>query len=306
MRKGYSRTAEAVALARALHQMVPASQRILEDPYAAAFLQHPYLKLAAASRIGSWMTSRALDFWAIGGQEFIAIRARFADDLAKKMAREGMTQLVLLGAGFDSMALRIRDSLSGITVFEVDHPETQAVKRTVMNKLGTPANVRFAAVDFEKDDFAEKLREAGFSSGAAAQPGTTADSQSPANATGLSLIVWMGVSYYLTSQAMSRALGQIATLGGPGLILTFDYFLQDLIDGTTRNRDALAAARRVAQIGEPWIFGFKPEKLPDYLAAFGFTLSNDFGSDELRREYCPRSLKPIDYARIAVCKKARW
>ena len=303
MRKGYSRTAEAVALARALHQIVPASQRILDDPYAAAFLQHPYLKLAAASRIGSWITSRALDFWAIGGQEFIAIRARFADDLAKKMALDGLTQLVLLGAGFDSMALRIKGSLSGVTVFEVDHPSTQAVKRRVMAKLGAPTNVHFVAVDFEKDDFAERLKQLGFASRSPDSSQLAENTTSQPGPIARSLVIWMGVSYYLTQQAMARALAQIAALGGAGLVLTFDYFLQDLIDGTTRNRDALAAARRVAQIGEPWISGFKPEELPDYLAEFGFTLVNDFGADELRRAYCPRSFKPLDYARIAVCKR---
>ena len=90
MRKGYSRTAEAVALARALQRTLPPSQRILDDPYAAAFLQNPYLRFVAVSRLSSWMLSGFLDFWATGGQEFVAIRGRLADDQAREMAGLGL------------------------------------------------------------------------------------------------------------------------------------------------------------------------------------------------------------------------
>jgi methyltransferase (TIGR00027 family) len=286
MRKGYSRTAEAVALARALQQTVPARERILDDPYAADFLQQPYLRFLAGSRLQSWLLSRFLDFWATGGQEFVAVRARLADDLATEMAALGLKQLVLLGAGFDAMALRIKDALRGVTVFEVDHPATQEVKRKVIGRLGTPDNLRFVAVDFEQDDFVEKLEQAGH------------DSRH------LSLVVWMGVSYYLTPQAMARALKQIGLLGGEGLRLTFDYILREVIDKTTHDREARFAARRVAQIGEPWLFGLRPEEVSEYLAAFEFNLVKDYEPEELRQKYCPRSFKPMDYLRIVVCERA--
>jgi methyltransferase (TIGR00027 family) len=285
VRKDYSRTAEAVALARALQQTLPASQRILDDPYASAFLQQPYLRLVANSRLRSWMLSRFLDFWATGGQEFVAIRARFADDLAKEMVRDGVQQLVLLGAGFDSMALRIKETLDGVTVFEVDHPATQVVKRKIMARLGTPNNLRFVAVDFEQDDVVEKLKAAGFD---------------PAER---SLIIWMGVSYYLTSKAMGQTLAQIGLLGGTGTRLTFDYFLQEVIDQTTPNLEARFAARRVAQLSEPWLFGLKPEDVADYLATFGFRLIEDYDAEALRRKYRLQGFKPLDYAHIVVCER---
>ncbi len=285
MREDYSRTAEAVALARALQQKLPASERILNDPYASAFLQQPYLRLVAGSWLRSRLLSRFLDFWATGGQEFVAIRARFADDLTKEMASAGLQQLVLLGAGFDSMALRIKETLAEVTVFEVDHPATQVVKRKVMARLGAPDNLRFVAVDFEKDDFVEKLKTAGF------------------DATRRSLIIWMGVSYYLTAQAMARALTQIASLGGGGTRLTFDYFLQEVIDQTTTNPEARFAARRVAQLSEPWLFGLKPEAVAGYLAAFGFQLIADYDAEALRRKYRVQRFKPLDYAHIVVCER---
>ena len=285
MRKGYSRTAEAVALARALQRTLPCGQRTLDDPYAAAFLQNPYLRFVAGSRLSSRMLSGFLDFWATGGQEFLAIRARLADDQAREMAGLGLKQLILLGAGFDSMALRLQSSLEGVTVFEVDHPATQAIKRKVIAKFGTPENIRFVAVDFERDDFVEKLMDAGFD---------------PVH---LSLVVWMGVSYYLTAEAMSRTLTQLRLSSSTGSRLIFDYILQGVIDGTSHNIRALMAARRVALVGEPWIFGLRPEYVGEYLGGFGFNLINDYEPDELRQKYCPQRFTPMDCARIVACER---
>lgn len=280
----YSRTAEGVALLRALEQLQPAGRRILNDVYAAAFLQHPLLRLIARSWLFSRLMLRFLNRWSPGAQEMLTLRARLADDLAAEMAA-GLEQIVILGAGFDTMALRIKDALRAVTVFEVDHPATQAVKREAFARFGIPANVRFAAVDFERDDFVAELRVAGF---APERP---------------SLIIWVGVTYYLTMQAITRAMNQIAALGGAGTRLVFDYILAEVIDGTSQNRDALSKARRMARLGEPWLFGLAPEQVCDYLASFGFKLIKDYGAADLRARYCSQRRMGLDYERIVVCER---
>ncbi len=285
MRQDYSRTAEVVALIRAIEQARLVADRIINDPYAAAFLQQWYFRRIAKSRLLSRLMSVLVDRWAPGGQEFLTIRPRLVDDLASEMAAEGLEQIVLLGAGFDTISLRLREALRRVTIFELDHPATQAVKREAMARLGTPANIRFVAVDFEQDDFSEKLRTAGF----------VVQRQS--------LIVWLGVTYYLTAQAMARAMSQIAALGGQGLRLVFDYMLEEVIDGTTHNRDALSKARRAAQLGEPWLFGLKPEEVSRYLAIFDFNLIKDYDPAELRARYCPNRRMPMSYVRIALCER---
>ncbi len=285
MRQDYSRTAEGMALLRALEQFQPASRRIICDPYAREFLIKPHFKLLARSRWLATLTLRAMNVWAQGAQEFLTARPQLADDIAAETAAEGLEQIVLLGAGFDTMSLRIKEALRNVTIFEVDHPATQAVKREVIGRIGAPENLRFVAVDFEQDDFVEKLREAGIVKERR------------------SLIVWMGVTYYLTTQAMARALSQIATLGGAGMRLIFDYMLEEVVDGTTQNRDALSKARIVARLGEPWLFGLKPAEVGDYLSAFDFRLLKDFDADELRARYCPERAAPMSYVRIAVCER---
>ncbi len=285
MRQDYSRTAEGMAMVRAIEQFQPAPRRIINDPYASEFLIKPYFKMLARSRLLANLTSRAVEFWAPGAQEFLAIRARLSDDIAAEMAADGLKQIVLLGAGFDTMSLRIEDALRDVTIFEVDHPATQAVKREVIGRIGAPENLRFVAVDFEQDDFVEKLRQAGFA------PGRH------------SLVVWMGVTYYLTAQAMTRALCQIHTLGSAGMWFAFDYMLKEVVDGETPNRNALSKARAAARLGEPWLFGLNPAMVGDYLAAFNFKLLKDYDAEELRARYCPERWAPMNYVRIVVCER---
>jgi methyltransferase (TIGR00027 family) len=285
MREDYSRTAEGMAMVRALEQTVPPAKRIIIDPFAKEFLLNRHYRRLAGSALLSRGALLLLKYWAPGGQEFLTARARLVDDLAVKLAVEGLDQIVILGAGFDTMALRIRDALRGTTVFEVDHPATQITKREVMDRIGAPENLRFAAVDFEKDDFVRKLREAGF------------------DPVRRSFVAWVGVSYYLTGKAVANTLEQIAGLGGAGTKLVWDYLLAEVINGTTTNRDALDKARRAAKLGEPWLFGLETSQLPYYVEQFGFHLLKDYNPEELREMYCPRRSTPMSYVRIAVCER---
>ena len=284
MRQDYSRTAEAMALIRALEQHQPLAERIIDDPFAATFLLNPFYRRVARSR---WLSRGLLYFlrhWAPGGQELLAIRSRVVDDLVA--AEPGLAQVVILGAGFETHAWRCRTALSQATVFEIDHPATQQTKRAQSQQLGLPDNLRFVAVDFEKDDFVERLLAAGF------------NPEMP------TYFVWVGVSYYLTAQAVADTLERLSSLSRAGTKLVWDYLLADVIDGTSTNREALGKARRVAQLGEPWLWGITPNELPAYLAGFGFRLVHDYEPAELHERYAAARQMPMGYVRLAVCEKA--
>ena len=270
---------------RAIEQHQPIEKRIIIDPYAINFLfKRPY-RFMAGSRLRSRLLLWYLDYWAPGGQEFLTIRARLVDDLAVELANDGIDQIMILGAGFDTLALRLRESLSGVTIFEIDHPSTQVVKRGIVQRLGLPGNVRFIAADLEKDNFIEKLCEAGF------DPGRPL------------LISWVGVSYYLTEAAVGRALRQISSISKPGTQLVWDYILEEVVNGTSQDPDALRKARNVTKLGEPWIFGLSPDQVAEYVASFGFRLIRDYEPTELRALYCMGRPAPVNYARIVVCER---
>src|SRR6202042_3149443 len=98
----------------------------------------------------------------------------------------GTTQVVILGAGFDTRAYRFKDLLQDKKIFEVDYRSTQEFKkRRVEAILGDPpSNLTFVEIDFQRDKLGAVLRNAGF------QPG------------GKSFFVWEGVSMYLTESAV--------------------------------------------------------------------------------------------------------
>src|SRR6266446_865970 len=136
---------------------------------------------------------------------FIAARSRIAEEALTEAVNAGATQLVVLGAGFDTLAYRT-PLAERLRIFEVDFPATQARKREMLAAAGiaVPETLTYVAMDFERQTLAEALDAAGF---AAAER---------------SFFSWLGVVPYLTEAAIFLTLGTIARLeGGAGVV--FDY-----------------------------------------------------------------------------------
>jgi len=154
MRAGYgSRTAEHNALFRALESERPESTRLFNDPFARTFLTWP---LALVPQLALVPGLRELVPWLIdkrwpGVRSSVVARTRLIDDVIEASLGEHIEQLIILGAGFDSRAYRL-SGLRDITVFEVDHPDTQTRKRQVLEH--GPAilseRIRFVAIDFNQ------------------------------------------------------------------------------------------------------------------------------------------------------------
>jgi methyltransferase (TIGR00027 family) len=165
-----SRTAQYVALFRALESQRPPAARLFADPLAECFLDRRLRAVVAAAglpligQIVPWL----LDRWIPGPRPSAVARTRFIDDALLSALAEGARQVVILGAGYDSRAYRLPD-LRHLHVFEVDHPDTQAIKRVVIEReLGSlPAHVSFVPVDFDREPLADTLAPAGLQVGVA-------------------------------------------------------------------------------------------------------------------------------------------
>jgi methyltransferase (TIGR00027 family) len=277
MREGQpSRTAVQNALFRALEARRPASGRVADDPLALCFLTPEFRLLAGLARIPAArrLIERFIDHrWPCvrGG---VVARTRLIDE---QVAAElpGVRQAMILGAGFDSRAYRL-PLMRQVTVFEVDHPATQAAKqRVVQRRAGEPrGQVRFVPVVFGADDPAGKLAGAGFQPGAA------------------TLVLWEGVTNYLDPEAVDATFRFLAAAVGPGSPVLFTYVDRGIIDGTARFDGAQTTLRAVRRVGEPFTFGLDPTEVPGYLADRGFGLEWDTAvSDAAARLYpsgaCP-------------------
>ena len=158
-------------------------------------------------------------------------------------------QLVILGAGLDSRAWRL-DSLKDTIVFEVDFPSSQAWKRERAASVPHKAkDVRFVAIDFERDQLAPLLGAAGF------------DQTKP------SFWIWEGVTMYLQPEAVSANLGAIGALSAPGSRIALTYLRKK---HGRRQRNFI-----LALLGEPLRSAFSPEEITNLAKSHGWRRLQD-------------------------------
>jgi methyltransferase (TIGR00027 family) len=254
-----SRTAQGAAMHRAAHQLIDGPP-VFADPLALQIIgDEAATELRAGRDPGALTRTRGLRL-------FIAVRSRLTEDcLAEAMAR-GVRQYVLLGAGLDTFAYRA--PREGLRVFEVDHPATQGWKRARLEEISVtaPQWVTYAPVDFEHETLRDGLARAGF------------DFAKPA------MFAWLGVTPYLTRDAVMNTLGFIATLA-KGSEVVFDYAEPaDKHSGEARAHfEAMAA--RVAAAGEPFRSFYEAPALMRDLTAMGFSLAEDWNADALNARY---------------------
>jgi methyltransferase (TIGR00027 family) len=92
-------------------------------------------------------------------------RTRWFDGVTLRSIEAGITQVVIVAAGYDCRALRFRSP--GVRFIELDHPSTQGDKRRLLGDLDVhTSDVAYAAADFTLDDVGAALAGAGHDSSA--------------------------------------------------------------------------------------------------------------------------------------------
>jgi methyltransferase (TIGR00027 family) len=263
MRSGKpSRTAQMVAYCRALSTLasqVPG----FSDPLAAEFLPEKWRKRVEKSRqaMAASPGKSPYPFWVRSGQCLInEFRTLVLDRaiVSAELSPQRVPQLVILGAGFDSRAWRL-DALQHSTVFEVDHPATQALKRE--RACAWPAKaqqVRFVAMDFRHDDLAAVLRAAGH------------DSKQP------TFWLWEGVTLYLRPAEVAANLTAFAALSAPGSRLALTYLSKD--------RGKMPRSVLLALMGEPLRSAYSPTEMSVAARSCGWTAMADSGIEDWLRD----------------------
>lgn len=267
-----SKTAQYMAFFRALETQAPPARRLFNDPYAFALLSGSLRSFARMARfpVLGTLVPAVLDLGWPHTRSSGVVRTRTIDDLVREAIRGGARQLVLLGAGFDTRGCRLKEAKE-IAVFEVDHPATQQAKKERLNAcMGRPpANIRYVAVDFERDNLESKLIEADYDPG------------SPA------VVIWEGVISYLTESAVQNTFALLARLLAPASCLIFTYVHKGALDGSLAFPGGLRWRSWVRFSGEPFIFGFDPGTLTETLKVFGFALQSDQSTEEIAQQHCP-------------------
>ena len=200
-------------------------------------------------------------------------RKRWIEIAVREALAGGAARVVVLGAGFDTLAWRLHGEFPEVEFLELDHPATQRVKRRA---LGEAANFSYGQVDLALQSLADS-------------PGLDASMST--------VFVAEGLTMYLREERLAALLRDFAALAGPAGRVVFTFMEQNAAGSIGfRGQNPLVAAWLKLR-SEPFLWGIRRDRLPGFLASCG--LGNVEVIDEVRLRdeiLAPRGLGEIRLA----------
>lgn len=272
-----SRTAIATSLMRAIHTR-SASNPLINDPWGDQLVSEAAREnilqtvvanldpdergkalMSPQTTIENYLTSSHS-----GAFANVILRARYTEDALAAAVANGVRQYVIIGAGFDSFALRSGAVAPDLSVYEIDQPETQALKRHRINECGLQVadTHHFIATDLSTEDLGAAL------------------ARSPYRPDQPAFFSWLGVTMYLSREANFTTLRAIADAAASGSELVFSYIDEAAFESEAASESHIKTRQAVAAAGEPFQSGFAPSTLAEDLEGLNLTLAEDMNDCE--------------------------
>ena len=203
----------------------------------------------------------------------VAARKACISELGKEAIEQGCRQIIVIGAGYDTFAVRAAMADPALRCFEIDHPATQAIKRLALGAV-LPPNLSFVPAELSRESLSEVLlRQTTFST----STGT--------------LVVIEGVLMYLAPDAVRRLFLTLTELISAPLVCIFTFMNRK--NGQMQFYSAHPLVNWwLKQKQEEFRWGIEAERLPDFLREFGLTASKLYGRQEFMALLGPQ-LQPI-------------
>ena len=207
---------------------------------------------------------------AYAGYFYVNARTMHIDAALERAVAAGATQVVVMGAGFDSRAYRFHARHPHLRFFEVDLPATLEEKknRLIMVYGAVPDYVRYASIDFDRQRLEDVLPALGY------------DPKQRA------FFLLEGVTMYVKEAGNAVTMRFIRANSPPGSRVVYDYIIRQVIDGRFNDLYAVGGvAVGVALLGEPFVTGWTPEGAAAFARKNGLRVVEDLGPKELTRRY---------------------
>ena len=266
-------TAQGVAKQRLIESLAKPDKRIINDPFADKFVIGASVTKLMGHNLGVWLSQK----FAPGFHEHIISRTRYIDDLIEKCAVNDAEQYVILGAGYDLRAHRLKLP-ARLKIFEVDQPEVQRRKRSKLpSNLPNSDNVSYVPVNFNHQTLKSQLREAGF------------------NENKPTVFTLEGVTQYIPKNAFISTIKELSELTQKTNAILFISYVDKLLNenpqacfgkGYPNAEIRVKTLKRLAaSVGEPWISFYSSEEISSLLSQEGFVLTENKTLADLNSVY---------------------
>jgi methyltransferase (TIGR00027 family) len=204
-----------------------------------------------------------------GIYEYVLARTKLLDQVFVDALENSFSQIVLLGAGFDTRALRFKDINKGTKIFELDIHTTQQPKINILarKKVSLPEELVFVPIDFNRQSLSDVLLNAGYK-----------EKQK-------SLFIWEGVTMYLTPEAVASTLDFIRDSAAEESIVAFDYIYASVLRRENKFYGEKEIYETVSSAGEGWTFGIEEDEIEDFLSERGFKMMSHHTPSNLQKTY---------------------
>ena len=266
-------TAQGVAKQRLIESLAKPDKRIIYDPYAKNFVLGANIIKLMGHRLSVWLGNKIIP----GMHEHLISRTRYIDDLIEKSTFANIEQYVILGAGYDSRAHRLKLP-SKLKIFEVDQSEVQELKRLRLpDNMANRESITYVDIDFNHQSLKEQLINVGFDQNKS------------------TIFTLEGVSQYISREALDATLKEVADLNPNSNSKIFISYVNKLLKedskacfgkGYSKPEKAVSfITNSAAKMGEPWISFYSAEEIESILSQNNFTLIENKTLADLNSKY---------------------
>jgi methyltransferase (TIGR00027 family) len=212
-----------------------------------------------------------LDFYAPGINAYMIARTAYFDSIFTDALKSKVSQIVLLGAGYDSRAYRFANLNSETRIFELDIETTQKSKKKYLQgaRIYIPEQVKFVSINFNKESLKEVLEKAGYEH----QKKT--------------LFIWEGVTGYLDTESVDKTLEFISTCTNNESIIAFDYNITIMEENINNYYGAKEFAQTIKKYHphEEFKFSIEEGEIESFLEQRGLRMISHMNNEKIEKTY---------------------
>ncbi len=200
---------------------------------------------------------------------YVIARTKYFDSVFEYAIKNGFKQVLIMGAGFDSRAIRFRNSTGNSNVYEIDIYYTQNAKEKQLKKrkIKNPENNIYISIDFDKEDINTRLDDIKF------------------NKNIKTLFILEGLTMYLSHNTVDEIFKLFYDYSAPGSLIVFDYIHASVLRQEHKYYGESAIYNRVKKDNEKWTFGIEEGEIESFLNFFHLHLLEHLDANTLENKY---------------------